>query len=252
MQFNLNTVREFTRSAGDLNSYIEDVFRQCTENNETPLLSDIIAGVGNGGIPIMEALAHKFVEDRDIEYNDRFIWKLYVKRDEWGNTPCKGDVMIRRIQKPLQLRPGKPIVSDVLSMDKFNGTYDKKWHRYIDYKLDERGCITCEFMAASQLIRCFGIHPVSGIGGPPLSIHLQEHSTEPTDAPNGQKIHVWYHRLMEMDKAMYSKLPVLKKRVEPKRGFAPMEEIEAYRAKKEAEEKAKAEADARAKFETVK
>jgi hypothetical protein len=223
MRVDLRKIRELTRDAKDFHAHIDGIFEKCIEEQDTPLLSDLIAGFNEGGVYLMEALAQKYHDDRDMPAESRFYWKLYCKRDEWGNAPAKGDIVYRRIQKPMMHGPGKHVTASELSLDIVNGTYDKKWHRYIPYKVDEKGCITCEFNDASYFIRSFGIHPISKRGGHPMSLHLREHSEEPVKAPDGNMLHVWYWRFMEMDGETYKKLPKLTERKEPKRGFLPEE-----------------------------
>lgn len=227
MHFDLAKIKEMVGRRQDVNPYIDDVFAQSIEQSDPPLLSDVLLGYKHGGVHIMEALMEKYINDRDVPPENRFIWKLYHKRDEWGNEPFHGDIVLRRIQKVLNHRRFHPATSTDLSLDKIQGVYDEKWHRYIKYTVDEKGCISCEFQDASYFLNSFGIHPRSGKGGPPFSMHLIEHGKDSAKAPNGQMLHPWYHRFVEMDKASYAKLPKLPKRdksVNPRRGIDPIVE----------------------------
>jgi hypothetical protein len=233
MDIDLQKIREIARDSKDLHGHINAIFAKCLEEKDPPLLSDLIANFNQGGVFVMEALGHKYKQDRDMPPESRFHWKLYVKRDEWGNGPNPDDVIMRRIQKPLEYGPGKPVPSNVLSIQKKTGQYDKLWHRYIPYKQDKKGCLTCEFQDAVHFLRCWGIHPRTGHGGEPLSMHMREKTGDPDSrkddkhyddgrviAPSGEKLRVWYWRYIEMDKEGYAKLPKLEKRTEPRRGYA--------------------------------
>jgi len=218
MKIDLQKIRSMVRDSADFPAYIDSYLKQCISAGDPPLLSDAIAGFDKGGVHILEALAEKYHLDRDMPENMRFRWKIFCKRDEWGNAPSPGDIVYRKVQKPLMHAPGKPALSSELSLDIINGTYNEKWCRFIPYEVDEKGCITCEFQDAVHFIRCWGIHPNSGLGGPPLSMHLREQSQEPVMAPDGNKLHVWYHRYVEIDKAGYEALPKIDKRKGMKRG----------------------------------
>lgn len=219
MRIELQKIREIARDSKDLHGYIDSIFERCLSDGDVPLLSDMITEFNRGGVYIMEALAHKYAQDRDMPMELRFRWKILAMRDEWGNVPQPGDQVLRRIQKPLEYGPGKPVPAGELSLDIMNGVYDQKWNRYIPYTVDEKGCITCEFNDAVHFIRCWGVHPKSGLAGPPLSLHSKEHSIDVVDAPDGKKYHVWYWRFKEMDKEDYANLPVIKPNKEPKRGY---------------------------------
>ena len=226
MQIDLRKVKELSRDSNDVINYIDGFFEDCIKAGDTPLLSDILSKYNDGGAIVLESLAYKCEQDRDLPENMRFMWKLQVRRDQWGNPPQPGDIVQRRVQKPLfhDRNQGKPVSSSELTIDKINGDYDKKWNRYFPYEVDEKGCISVNFESAVSLIKQFGIHPNSKRGGHPLSLHLREHSQEPVEAPNGEKIHVWYWRFMEVDKEAYEKLPKIKKTTERKRGIDPIEE----------------------------
>ena len=85
--------------------------------------------------------------------------------------------------------------------------------------MDDKGCITCGYEHAMQLIRSFGTHPITGKGGPPLSIHKIPHTQDPANCPDGSKKHAWYWRIKEMQKSDYDKLPKRIPEDKPKRGY---------------------------------
>ena len=229
MRINLDEVKRLVTGKGDFQKYITIQLNQCLSKGEPPFLSDIIAGYGEGGMWIMRELAERYNTGRGRARETQFFWKLFCVRDAWGNKLYEGDIVYRRINKPLWTGSAaeqnkKYVSNNQLNLDKISGTYDQKWVEFIPYEVDEKGCIECEFRDAAFLIQQFGMHPVSKRGGPPLSMHLKEKHPEEVTAPDGNKLYSWYWRYMEADKAFYEKLPKVGKRKEPRLGFKNGEE----------------------------
>jgi len=223
MRVDLARVRVLASSGVDLTNYIKEIFGQCTAD-DPPFISDFVgtSNANNGGVFIMQALEARYNACRDMPPEQRaresFLWKLHVVRDEWGNEGLPGDVITFWEQKPLDHAPGVPASSRELTDDKINGVYREKWMRRYDYTVDERGCITCEFLHAARFLNLWGIHSKSGAI---LSRHKTPNSAGPKEtAVPGQKLHVWYHRYKEADREYYENLPILRPRGsdEPRRG----------------------------------
>jgi hypothetical protein len=208
-------VRKLKSNEDALASYIDDFIDQKCSPDDPPYLSDLILNAKNGGIPVLEAVSYHYEENRDNE-SSQFRWKIQVIKDEWGNDPSPGDVIRRRIKREEYYKPGKPIPSQELSVMKADGSYEKKFIRWNEYKVDEKGCIDCAFADAMWFLTCFGKH---SYGGGRISIHAVEHSGDPLDSPSGDKLHAWYWRHQEASKEQYAELPKIKKRVGHRRGF---------------------------------
>jgi hypothetical protein len=194
------------------------------DSNDVPYLSDILIRGGGVGQPVLEeleAMESEAIMSRDAD--SLMKWKLKVIRDEWGNPPRPGDKVIKINKLPLNKR-GKSLPPDELNLAMLDGSYAKRFEKHVPYTIDEKGCIECSFTDAGYFLIHHGIH-----GKTERTMNTkEEHSTEPVDAPNGSKIHVWYWRFMEVDAEDYKNLPKLKKTDEPKRGLDPVAKIRAW------------------------
>jgi len=214
----LSKIRILARDKQDFNAYIDDFLNNECAPDDPPYLSDLITGHNKGGQPVLEALAFRYENDRNKPMDQRFMWKIQVLCDEWGNKPQPGDVVIRKIKKKMVYGPGKPVPQNELELDKINGVYEKKWFDKIPYPVDVKGCITCEFIDAVYFLNVYGIH---GKSKAIMSMHKNPYSCGPQETPKpGEKLHVWYHRYQEVNKDMYESLPKIKKIDEPKRGLS--------------------------------
>jgi len=204
MDVDLNKIKSMLMDAKDLNAYIASELQRGGPE-DPPYLSSCITGFDQGGVYWMEALALQYEQEHDIgDDKKRTLWKIQVLCDEWGNKPIPGEYVTRKIQKPLEHAPGKPLTSMEITIDKMNGVYDDKWTRSVKYKIDAKGCISVRFSDASYLLNVFGIH---GKSGSRMSQHTKPHSGDPVKAPNGNMIHVHYWRFKEVDREMYAALP---------------------------------------------
>jgi hypothetical protein len=200
------------RSVIDLNTKMQEIMARATPD-DPPFLSDVIVNLPSGGHHVLVELGEMYDHERDIPEEQRFRWKIQVLRDEWGNPPNPGDKVSRKIQKELKVRLGDqkiPVPGDDLSRSIADGTYDRKYTTTVEYIVDEKGCITCGFRDAVYFLKNYGIHSKSGV---PLTTK-PDHSSEPVDAPNGQKLHVWYRRFKEADRNQYSQLKKIKNRTD--------------------------------------
>lgn len=203
---------------------------------DPPYLSALIAsqkgGEGAAGY-VMEALHSKYIDDRNMPNEMRAWWNLKVIVDEWGNPPRPGGIVHKRQQLKLRhkVQAGdtspRPLTSNEESVDIMNGEWAKKWLKFTPYKIDEKGCIRCEFDDASHFLSTRGIHATSGAA---LCQHTQAHTSEPAPAPNGQLLHKHYHQFKEMDAEEYAALPIIKPTDEPLRGIDPMDKIKEWDA----------------------
>ncbi len=219
MKVDLPAIKRLMRDSGDLKDYLDDFLDNKCSPGDPPFLSDVIVGVKHGGVPMMQALEMRYHNDRDMPQERRFRWKLHVVRDEWGNPGLPGDIVKLRFNKPLFHIPGKPATTQEINVDKLNGDFDRKWTKTFDYKVDEKGCIACEFEHAVAFLKRWGVHSKSNAI---MSQHKQEHSGGPREtAIPGERLHVWYWRYKEADAQYYQGLPKLPPRdsSEQKRGY---------------------------------
>lgn len=227
MRIDFSKIVSARKTGGELEPLFREMFGNCPLDDPPPL-GDILANIPYGGQDVMLELGGRFHDDNQsgLPPEQRFRWRILVLKDEWGNKPRAGDVVVRKIQKKLMDRAGHVIGGDQLSADKLTGVYDEKWIRKINYPVDDRGCITCTFQDAVFFLNTRGVHykkrkPVG------TSIH-PEFSTEPVRAPDGNMLHVHYWLYTEVDRKAYSKLPVIKERTEHKRGYIADEAYQLY------------------------
>lgn len=218
MRIDFSKIVSARKTGGELEPLLREMFDNCPLDDPPPL-GDILVNIPYGGQDVMFELGGRFDEDNEsgLSLEQRFHWKILVLKDEWGNRPCFGDVVVRRIQKKLMDKKGHVIGGDKLSADILTGTYDGKWIKKVNYPVDEKGCITCTFRDAVYFLNTRGVHykKRKPIGS---SIH-PEYSTEPVRAPDGNMLHVHYWLYTEVDKKAYAKLPAIEKRKSPKRGY---------------------------------
>lgn len=201
---------------------------------DPPYLTDILLQWKNGGLFVLEALAKW-----DKRYNrteKEMLWTLRVTRDDWGNPAHEGMIVKRKIHRERKTPDGSMVGSNDLTIDRQRGVYDQKWTDTREFKLDKKGCFKCTYHDAVYFLRTYGINERSGT---PISYHTTPHTGDPVKAPNGDMIHVWYHRYSEVDNEMYQALPrVPSLKGAILRGITTKDE----REKIEAAEKAKTEA----------
>lgn len=207
MRVPLEEVRHIASNSRDLNNYIDGLFAKCTPD-DPPYMSDLLLGFNAGGVHVMEALEARFKEDQSIErpMEQRFRWKLKVLKDEWGQPVKPGDTVEHVVHRSPNHGKGKPMTSGEISVLKMNGFYERDWVTRIPYVVDEKGCITCGFVATSYFLQKFGIH---GKTGAIISHHKVEHSGDPQVAPKEGMKHAWYWRFKEVDAEDYGKLAVI-------------------------------------------
>lgn len=221
VQIDLVEVKRIAYNARDLNAYIDSVLSSCAPD-DPPYLSDLLVRIRGGGQPVLIALENKYNYDRNMPEENRFHWHLKVNYDEWGNKVSPGDFVVHRESLKLFHRPGVPMTSAEVDEEKRDGTFEQRRIKKTPYKVDEKGCIKCEFTHSMYFLIVFGIH---GKSGAKLSKHPYETSGgargdgEPIKAPNGDKLHCWYYRYKEVDKAQYAELPIIEVNDDPKRGI---------------------------------
>jgi hypothetical protein len=218
----LNQIKVLAISQRDMNNYIDAELDKCAPD-DPPLLSDLIIAENSGGLQVLMALEQRHKENLELPLEQRFNWKLKVMRDEWGNIPQPGEDYILTLKKPY-VQGGKKLTIGQINIDIATGLHDEKWLKHIPYKVDAKGCITCGYEHAMIFIRKYGMHPITGKGGPPLSMHKIPHSENPVNAPDGMQKHAWYWRVQEVTKADYEKMPDRVPDDRPKRG-RPVKEI---------------------------
>ncbi len=221
---------EACNNEAEIDRKIDQILSEC-RRNDPPFLSDLIVGIGNGAQPLMIALGDLEVNERDVNDDQRLRWKIQVLCDEWGNKPQPGDIVTRKVQKikgGLYKKDGKPVTGIEINRSKIDGSFDRKFVKRIEFKVDKKGCIECGFESAVYFLNNYGVHAKTNYGmphGKPQTNEKFVNKGRPevgglSSAPNGQKIHVWYWRYKEMDAADYKALPNLTTTTDPKRGHA--------------------------------
>ena len=203
--------------------YIQDVIsKKCTETDPIQL-SDLIVNAGNWGGSALVVLGGNHRESIG-DGETPMMWKIRVVRDEWGNKLTQGDKVYRRTQKSLKDREDQLLSPAEMSRALQDGSYDERFLKVKEFKVDKKGCITCNFEDAVHFLNIWGMHSETGRA----LTTKKELSREPVDAPNGQKLHCHYWRYREMTEEQYKALPELAKRKEPLRGIAPVETVTAF------------------------
>jgi len=218
MRIDFSKIVSARKTGGELGPLFNEMFHNCPLDDPPPI-GDNLVQMSYGGQEVMSELGGRFEEDNlsSLTVEDRLRWKIQILKDEWGNKPRPGDVLVRRIQKKPKDRKGNMVGGDQLSADMRMGNYDEKWIRKVNYQVDEKGCITCTFDAAVFFLNTRGIHyktrrPVG------TTIH-PEYSTEPVKAPSGEMLHVHYWLYTEVDKKAWAALPKIEENKKPKRGY---------------------------------
>jgi len=196
------------KTTSELSQKLDELMRSI-KTDDPPFLSDCLVNLHQGGHHLLIELGEREKSEIGLPENQRLRWHIRVIRDQWGNPPNPGDKVERRIQKKLEKRYGNETVvvtGNELSASKADGSYEDKWVNKYYYEIDEKGCVLCGFSDAVYFLNNYGIHSVTKYS----LTTKKEHSAEPVDAPNGDKLHVWYRRYEEADKEQYAKLPIIK------------------------------------------
>jgi len=205
------------RDETETQSMCAEFLRRCVKAGELPFLSDLIIDVERGAQPVLVALERWEIEEPKRSDDERLRWKIQVLRDEWGNVPQPGDTVTRRVLKNLYLRDGIPASSADMSRAKINGTFAQDYEEHYTFRVDDKGCISCGFTTAANLLNTYGIHSDTRR---PIT-KKQELSGAPSQAPNGDLLHVHYWRYREVRREEYEALPSLGTTdATPKRGIA--------------------------------
>jgi hypothetical protein len=203
----------------ELSRRINNLISNCPKDDPI-FLSDAIlqirSGNNNGAQEVFIALEAN--EKAGSWDNKPMTWKILVIRDEWNNIPNPGEKVVKVNKKPFVQADGKPYPPNYLNTAIATGRYAEEFETRKEYIVDEKGCIECPFTDAVHFLNLWGIHPR---GGHQITLK-PELSSEPVrfiddGSEDGQKLHVWYHRYMEMTKESYAKLPPRKPSKEPKR-----------------------------------
>ena len=221
MRVPLPEIRNLASNSRDLNNFMDAFLAKCSPD-DPPYMSDCLVAFNNGGVHVMEALEAKHINDQSIDrpFEQRFRWKLQCIRDEWGQPVKPGDVIEHIIHRSPEHGPGKPMTSGEISELKMNGFYERDWVTRIPYKVDEKGCITCGYVATSYFLQKYGIH---GKTGAIISHHKVPNSADPQEAPKEGMKHVHYWRFKEVDTGDYEQLAVIADKERSQKGTASKE-----------------------------
>ena len=195
-----------------LSDKLSEIISRYTPDNP-PSLSDNIVNVRAGGHHVNLELAAMADMDEQVKrpHDQRFRWHIEVIRDEWGRKPQPGDKVVRILKLPYKDRDGNVIGGHDLSRMIADGTFKQRFEIEVEFEVDEKGCIECEYHDAMHFLNLRGIHHTTRV---PMT-NKPEQSAEPADYPGGGKKHVWYWRYREVPKEEYDKMPTIK----PKKGY---------------------------------
>lgn len=167
-----------------------------------PYLSDIRLRLDEGGQPLLIALEEQ--EKREMRPGGKpFMWKILVRRDEWGNVPQPGEKVVRTIPVNRKNRDHQPVKSQQYNAAMVRGSFEDEYEVKNEYVVDDKGCIECSFTDAGYFLFNWGIHHKTNRG----MCDKRELSTEPCKAPSGNMMHVHYWRYSEVDHIDYEALP---------------------------------------------
>ena len=185
---------------------VSEMLDKCTDPADPIFLSNCIIKAATEAPPVMIEMAAR--EDERLKARqDPMLWKILVLRDEFGNIPNPGDVVVKVNKKPMK-RGTKPISSKERNMAILDGSYSEKFENRIEYVVDEKGCIECSFTDAVHFLNLWGVHLKTGR----TMTTKKEHSTDPCEAPGGRMLHVHYYRYMEQTRESYNLRPGRKHR----------------------------------------
>ena len=228
------------RKQKEQRDFVRSLASSCSAGDPIQL-SDLIANkTGWGGSALMY-LGTMAQRRGDVAAD--MTWKIKVLRDEWGNKLGPGDVVVKRTPRPLIDELGASVKPQEMSVAMLDGSYEEKYIIKTKYEVDEKGCIECGFTDAVYFMHNYGLHEKTGR----VLSTKEEHSREPVDAPNGQKLHCHYWRFQEVSKKDYEALPEIPsywkdgKRIPPLRGLASFEEVENFRKDEELRKELEAE-----------
>lgn len=182
--------------------------------DDPPYLSDIFVNLNDGGQTALIALEEQEKSQRMRSGGQPFVWKILVRRDEWGNAPAPGEKVVRRIAINRKNLDHQPIRSTEINAAMVDGSYSEKFEDIREFEVDSKGCISCTFEDAGYFLFNWGIHHKTNRG----MCGKQEYSAEPVPSPSGDKLHVHYWRYSEVDVDDYQQLPLREAPKRKKRG----------------------------------
>lgn len=178
---------------------IHEALNNC-DADDPPFLSAILVHAEeNAALRTMEILASG-------QYP--FQWHIMVLRGEFGESFKPGDVVTRVVPINRVKRNGDLVTPRVMSLAKKDGSYERKYERKKQFKVDSKGCISCGYDDAVYFLNNWGYNKKTNSA----VTKKPEYSYEPVDVKDftkGQKKHVRYWRYAEMDKFDYEALPTI-------------------------------------------
>lgn len=167
-------------------------------------LTDAIAHPDMCGPVMLNYLQNE--EIQNMRMGTQHKWKIQVIRDEWGEPPVKGGVIIREIMKPLVDKTGRMLTSKVINDMRRRGSFEEKFIEKREFVIDSMGCVECSYDDAVYFLTTYGVHFETGHA----LCGYKELSSGPCRAPGGGMKHVWYWRYKEAPPWVYSKLEKIK------------------------------------------
>ncbi len=157
-----------------------------------------------GGALMLERLHRDNADKMPTGENRKF--KIFVMRDAWGTAPKPGDVVERKIMRPLRDKAGRKIRTTAVNDMKRRGTWENDFVLKREFIVDDKGCIECTIDDAVYFLQGHGVHfedKGAALCG------RREMTSGPCKSPDGQQKHVWYWRYWEAPPWVYDKLPSL-------------------------------------------
>jgi hypothetical protein len=174
-------------------------------------LTEAYLNLNSGGTIMLEWLGKD--ETANMRVGTARKFKIRAHHNEWGEEYKPGDIIVRKVQKPLRDKGGRKLRNNAVMDLKRRGLFEKEFVETRTFNVDEKGCIEAYFEDAGWFISEYGFHWDGGgaICG------RREMSREPCKAPDGSLKHVRYWRFSEAPPEIYKTLPNLKKKGRPKK-----------------------------------
>lgn len=169
-------------------------------------LTDVYTNLSNGGYMMLSFLDRQ--EKEGFRTRSEYRWKLRAICDEWGNEYKPGDVIVRKIQRPLTDEAGRKYRANAINDFRRRGVFEQKFIEKREFVVDEKGCIDCSYEDAAWFISEYGVSykdPTQALCG------RREETRDECRAPDGSMRKIKYWRFYEVPPDIYETLEPLNK-----------------------------------------
>lgn len=202
--FDLSVLKMYPNDRKQQREIFVKFYQECVQKDLAPFISDfIIEGDSWGCLPMIIIAESEGERVHDGEPLLKF--KLRVLCDKWGQPVKCGDIVVHSI--PSKAWKGASPVDETRARQM--GKYEELFRKHLEYKVDERGCISVPFHTASYFIQQFGVHSKTGLPITKQKRILPEQIPKKRNMPEMGTLHYW--RYSEVTEEQYSKLPIIKK-----------------------------------------